>query len=145
LYTRNNTSRSNNNWSRSSSTYRTYQPLTDRYNNSTRYNETRSSNAQRQNSSNGRSSLREIIRQYNSGNNAPTRNTYTTDQVPGRNNGSSTPSTPSYRRETPARSSAPTRVSAPVRSAPTRSSAPVTRSSAPVRGSQSSGRPNNQQ
>lgn len=134
LYTRNNTSRSNNNWSRSSSTYRTYQPLTDRYNNSTRYNETRSSNAQRQNSSNGRSSLREIIRQYNSGNNAPTRNTYTIDQVPGRNNGSSTPSTPSYRRETPARSSAPTRVSAP-----------VTRSSAPVRGSQSSGRPNNQQ
>jgi hypothetical protein len=145
LYSRNNTSRSNNNLSRSSSTYRTYQPLNDRYNNSTRYNENRGNNVQRQNSADARSSLRDIIRQYNSGNNAPTRNNYSIDQAPGRNNGSSTPSTPSYRRETQTRSSAPTRVSAPVRSAPTRSSAPPTRSSAPVRGSQSSGRPNNQQ
>ena len=145
LYSRNNTSRSNNNWSRSSSSYRTYQPLNDRYNNSTRYNENRGNNVQRQNSADVRSSLRDIIRQYNSGNNEPTRNTYSIDQAPRRNNGSSTPSTPSYRRETQTRSSAPTRVSAPVRSAPTRSSAPPTRSSAPVRGSQSSGRPNNQQ
>lgn len=145
LYSRNNTSRSNNNLSRSSSTYRTYQPLNDRYNNSTRYNENRGNNVQRQNSADARSSLRDIIRQYNSGNNAPIRNNYSIDQAPGRNNGSSTPSTPSYRRETQTRSSAPTRVSAPVRSAPTRSSAPPTRSSAPVRGSQSSGRPNNQQ
>ena len=145
LYSRNNTSRSNNNLSRSSSTYRTYQPLNDRYNNSTRYNENRGNNVQRQNSADARSSLRDIIRQYNSGNNAPTRNNYSIDQAPGRNNGSSTPSTPSYRRETQTRSSAPTRVSAPVRSAPTRSSAPSIRSSAPVRGSQSSGRPNNQQ
>ena len=145
LYSRNNTSRSNNNLSRSSSSYRTYQPLNDRYNNSTRYNENRGNNVQRENSSDVRSSLREIIRQYNSGNNEPTRNTYSIDQAPRRNNGSSTPSTPSYRRETQTRSSAPTRVSAPVRSAPTRSSAPPTRSSAPVRGSQSSGRPNNQQ
>jgi hypothetical protein len=145
LYSRNNTSRSNNNLSRSSSTYRTYQPLNDRYNNSTRYNENRGNNVQRQNSADARSSLRDIIRQYNSGNNAPIRNNYSIDQAPGRNNGSSTPSTPSYRRETQTRSSAPTRVSAPVRSAPTRSSAPSIRSSAPVRGSQSSGRPNNQQ
>ena len=149
LYTRNNTSRTNNNISRSSSDYRTYTPLSNRYNESTRYNQSRSNVDQRQNTADSRASLRDIIRQYNSGNSTPTRGGYSIDQAPVRNNSNAVPSTPSYRRETQTRSSAPTRVSAPVhsapvRTAPTRSSAAPTRSSAPARGSQSSGRPINQ-
>jgi hypothetical protein len=148
LYTRNNTSRTNNNISRSSSDYRTYTPLSNRFNESTRYNQSRSNVDQRQNTADSRASLRDIIRQYNSGNSTPTRGGYSIDQAP-RNNSNAVPSTPSYRRETQIRSSAPTRVStpvrsAPVRTAPTRSSGGPTRSSAPARGSQSSGRPINQ-